>query len=505
MSQEDPKSTLHLTELGNAKRLVQEHGKDIRFVAEWKDWVFWDGQRWKRDTNGAVPRKARSTIEKIRQAAACQKDLQAKERLERFADRSETARSLSAMVKLAQAEEGVTISAECLDRDSWLFNVENGTVDLRTGSLGPHQREDLISHLAPIRYEATAKSVAFEAFMDQIFGSNPELVDFVQKAIGYSLTGLSTEQCLFLLYGTGANGKSTLMQVFRTLFGSYGKQSDFSTFTQTSQYRVRDDIARLRGARLILASEADSSTRLSESTVKQMTGGDAITARELYGKAFEFIPQSSIWLAANSKPSIRGGDHAIWRRIRLIPFHVTFSAEEQDRNLCTKLLEDGSGILNWMVQGCLAWQKDSHLDSPAEVIEATQEYRQEMDLLAGWMEECCTVGLNRKVWIKDVNRSYETWCEANREQPVKKKNFTQMLLERGFLKDRSIKGGRTGWKGFDLKPDRGGGVEVVEEPDVKPPPRKPSSKDQSLGNLPSTDLNGTGGKGWDHDFEEGVL
>jgi putative DNA primase/helicase len=274
--------------------------------------------------------------------------------------------------------QGYPVIPEHLDQDPWLFNVENGTIDLKTGELRPHERGALITKLAPVQYDREAECPTWWKFLMRIFNGNLALIEFLQKAVGYALTGSTREQCLFFLHGLGANGKSTLLEIIHTLLGDYAHRTSSETFLIKKSGGIPNDVAALRGARLVGAVEVESGRRLAEVLIKEMTGGDRISARFLHAEWFDFKPEFKIFLAANHKPVIRGTDHAIWRRIHLIPFNVQIPKPEQDRDLPEKLKAELPGILNWALEGCQMWQLYG-LEPPAEVQAATQDYREEMD------------------------------------------------------------------------------------------------------------------------------
>jgi putative DNA primase/helicase len=320
-----------------------------------------------------------------------------------------------------------------------LLNVENGTLNLRTGELEKHKKEDYITRLAQVTYDPKATAPTWDRFLNEIMQENAALVEFLRRGIGYAATGSTEEQCLFILYGTGANGKSTFLNTLKALLGDYSQQTPTDSLLVKRDGAIPNDLARLKGARLVTAIEAEDGKRLAESLVKQLTGGDTITARFLRQEFFEFEPTFKIFLATNHRPVIKGTDNAIWRRIRLIPFDVTFPEDQQDRHLSKKLMEELPGILNWVIHGCLDW-REMGLDIPDKVLEATQGYREDMDVLGGFIGECCETGVRFTSRAKELYKRYEQWCADNGERPASNKKFGQSLIERGFEKDRSKHG-----------------------------------------------------------------
>jgi putative DNA primase/helicase len=276
----------------------------------------------------------------------------------------------------------------------------------------------------------------------------PELIKFLQRSIGYALTGSTREQVLFFLYGTGANGKSTFIETCRNLLGDYAQQSEFDTFVTKKNDGPRNDIARLKGARLVAAVEAAQGRQLDENVIKQVTGGDTVTARFLYHEHFEFVPQFKLFLVANHKPVIVGTDEAIWRRIRLIPFTVTIPKEERDKHLLEKLQRELPGILAWAVRGCLKWQEDG-LGEPEAVSIATADYRREMDVMADFIEEQCVLGERETADAGMLYGKFHDWAKNNGEEELTQKKFGTQLRERGF--EAAKKRGHRCWVGLRLR------------------------------------------------------
>jgi putative DNA primase/helicase len=440
-----------LSDLGNGLRLVARHGGDLRYVPQWGKWLAWDGTRWAVDDSCEVMRRAKETMlalaEEVRRLRAGKR----RKTLMKFALSSQSEGRLRAMIKLAQSERGIAVHADALDADPWLLNVQNGTVDLRTGQLREHRQADLITKCAPVAYDPEAKAPLWGRFLDTTFEGNAEVMRYVQEAIGYTLTGCTSEQCWFPLYGVGANGKSVFLGVVRALLGSrdYARHIATETLVVTSNHiRIRSDLARLQGARLVSAAETEHGHRLAESLVKQLTGQDPLTARALYQNETEYVPTFKLWLAVNFKPQVRSNDPATWRRIRLIEFKVVIPPEQRDQWLLEKLMGELPGVLNWAIEGCLRWQRDS-LRTPAAVLSAVADYRREMDSVGRFIEDECVTGPLCWVASKDLRKAYETWCVEMGEAPLSRKALAADLEERG-CKSAST-GTQRGWRGIGLR------------------------------------------------------
>ena len=442
-----PPIEVHESDQGNAMRLVHRHGKDLLYCHPWRKWLIWDGRRWRVDDTAEVFRRAKETIRSIYDEAAKAADENERKALAKHALKSEGEPRIRHMIKLAESEPGIPVTPNELDADRWLLNCWNGTLDLRTGELREHRREDRITKLVPVDYDPEATAPTWDAFLQRIMDGNEDLIAFLQRAVGYSLTGDVSERVLFFLYGGSDNGKSTFLETVRALLGDYAQTTPTETLLAKRGGNIPNDVARLRGARFVSASESEEGKRLNEPLIKELTGGDTICARFLHAEFFEFKPQCKIWLATNHKPVVRGTDKAIWNRIKLIPFAVTIPEAEQDKRFGEKLKPELAGILAWAVRGCLEWQENG-LGVPSEVKRATESYREEMDILGNFIKDCCVVGHTAEVTAKDVYNAYVEWCKANGEPPISKKAFGQCLKERGFVP------GRTGkarvWRGIGL-------------------------------------------------------
>lgn len=446
-------------DLGNARRLASLHGQDLKYSHLSKKWYYWTGKFWAIDSCGEVGRRAIATIQSIYQEAALASDAKEAARIAKFATLSSSATRLNAMIAIAKDLPGMQVQPKEMNANPWLFNCNNGTIDLRSGELRPPRREDLITSKAEVDYDPDAPCEKWEEFLFQImdYEQRPDtaqrMVFFLQQALGYSLTGDCREECLFILWGGGANGKSTLVNTISELLGDYSRNTPVeSLLSRPKGGEIPTDIARLDGPRFVTSSEVDRGRRLAESLVKALTGRDTITARYLYGEFFDFVPQFKLWLSTNNKPVIKGADDAIWRRIMFLRFPVHIPREQRDGELKSKLLAEGPGILAWMVRGCLDWQQHG-FNVPPEVIADLAEYRNEMDVLAEFIEDKCNVHPNEWATSSDLYEAYVDWAEEaglKDKEVLKQRTFGSCLSERGFLRDRGAKGTRI-WRGINLR------------------------------------------------------
>ena len=430
-----------LTDLGNAECFARDHVHGLRFVPG-VGWLGWDGRRWPRDEDGASMRAAKVTARSRRREGD---ELEADEaqKVYKWATASEAAPRLKNMVSLAESEEPLIARVEQLDVDPMLFNAQNGSVDLRTGELRSHRREDMHTKLAPVAFDPEARCPTFEQFLAEVV-PDEEVRLYLQMAVGYSLTGDTREQCLFILEGSGANGKSVFLETASTLLGDYARHVDPSTFMDGRGRGVRSDLARLRGARFVVGAEIERGARFAEVLVKQMTGGDKIVAAELYRGEFEFRPTFKVWLAANALPEILGTDHAVWRRIRRVPFPIKI--ERPDKTLPQKLRNELPGILNWAVAGCLAWQRDGGLGVPEAIRTATQEYRSSQDSVRLFLQEECRLDAEARVNPTALRGAYEAFCKRRGLHAVDQRTFAASLASHGLSRHKS--GASRSWRGI---------------------------------------------------------
>ena len=441
------------TDLGNALRLVQRHGGDLRYCYPQSKWYVWDRSRWARDDTGEVHRYAKDTVRTIYAEAAEADDADTRKKLSSHAMKSEAEPKIAAMISLARSEPGIPVLPKQLDADPWLLNVQNGTINLHTGELREHRPEDLITKLAPVTYDLKAACPRWLAFLDRIMDANTSLIDYIQKALGYALTGDVSEQALFFQHGTGANGKTTLMETVLALLGDYGKQAAPGLLTVKRGETHPTEIADLAGARFVASVEVDEGRRLAEALTKWLTGGDRVKARHMRQDFFEFSPTHKLWLSANHRPTIIGSDHAVWRRIRLIPFNVVIPESEQDRDLPAKLKAELPGILNWALEGCLLWQQDG-LNPPQEVQVATDDYRTEQDIIAPFLEDRCILGENKEATATALYDAYRRWCGDNGEKPMPQRRFGNRLSDHGLTSERRT-GGKRWWLGVGIVTQNG--------------------------------------------------
>jgi putative DNA primase/helicase len=458
----DAADDIHLTDLGNARRVVERHGQDLRYVHPWRHWYVWDGKRWRQDQTAEAVRRVKETQDSLHRWAVEQLG-----QLDRIADRKEQAdlakalnavlrhtlkwedaRAIGRCLELMRSEPDVPVLPGDLDADPWLLNVLNGTIDLRTGQLRPHRRDDLITKLAPVIYDPDARCPLWQRSLDRWMGGSKGLTTYLQRVVGYGLTGDVSEQVLWLLYGSGANGKSTFLLILLAMLGDYGMQAVADLLMTRKHEAHPTERADLFGKRLVATIETEEGKRLAEALMKQLTGGDKVRARKMRQDFFEFSPTHKIILAANHKPVIRGTDYAVWRRIKLVPFTVTIPDGEKDRQLPEKLKTELSGILAWAVAGCLDWHRHG-MAEPDEVRQATSSYQREQDVICAFITECCDCKAEAKVKVSALYEAYGRWSgDKFMTQPA----FNEKLRGKGY-ESRRGHGGSYFWYGLTLDQD----------------------------------------------------
>ena len=406
-----------------AQRFAERHAGDLRFVAKWNKWLSWTGTHWELDDTLAAFDLARFVCREA--AAECNETKSAK----LIASKT----TVAAVEWLARADRCIAAAVEQWDADPWLLNTQSGVIDLRTGESRPQRAEDHMTKITAVGPRGECK--LFLDFLDRITGGNAELVAYLQRVLGYALTGETREHALFFAYGTGANGKSVLLSTVAGILGDYHRTAPIETFVASNSDRHPTDLAGLRGARLVTATETEEGRRWAESRIKVLTGGDTISARFMRQDFFDFRPSFKLVIAGNHKPSLRSVDKAIRRRFHLIPFAVTIPAEERDVELAEKLKAEWPGILAWMIEGCLEWQKNG-LRPPKAVREATDAYMAVEDAIAAWIDDRCE--RNKNAWSPsgELFRSWCVWAEAAGEQVGSQKRLIQTLETRGFHRQK---------------------------------------------------------------------
>lgn len=431
---------IYLTDAGNARRFMLRFNDQFRHVKSW-GWMHWTGKKWELDSGKRVMQAAHYTVMALFDEARDASNPEDVKAIGKWALSSQSSSKMDALVKVASNLLELEAQPDQFDSNPFLINCDNGIVDLSSGILMEHDHSAMLSKISGSEYRADAKCPKWESFINRIMDGNEALIKFLQRAVGYSLTGSTTEQCFFLAYGTGANGKSVFLETMRAMLNDYATTAEFSTFLAKQNETVRNDIAALAGARFVASSESGADKRLSEVIIKALTGGDTITARFLFQEYFQFRPQFKVWMATNHKPVIKDTDHAIWRRVRLIPFSVTIPEAERNQKLTEELKEEYPGILAWAVRGCIDWIQNG-LGTPAEVIDATESYRDDMDIMSQFIEDCCKIGDEFTTLATPIYSRYCSWCELNNEKPMSQREFGLRLSEKGYTKERSGKGNK---------------------------------------------------------------
>ena len=444
IEERDPRpETCDLSDLGNARLFVKLHGEKVRYCYPWKKWLVWDGKRWKIDNTGEVERLAKNVADERWQSAQETNDSNLRE----FATDSASSKLMTAMLKLAQSEPGIPVVPDDLDRDPWLLNCANGVVDLRTGEIEPHRKSYLITKLCPTAFNPDTESYHFDKFLEAIFKGAQPLIDFLQRFLGYAITGNVREQILAILWGSGSNGKSTLLNaIMDTLGTDYCLKAVADLLMAKKHDSHPTERADLFGMRLVVCTETADGRGMNEALVKELTGGDKIRARRMREDFWEFDPTHKPILCTNHKPKVRGNDHAIWRRLVLVPFEVQFwnpdkgetgPAElRQDKALPATLIAEAEGILAWLVRGCLEWQKQG-LMIPEIVRAATDSYRHEHDLIAMFIDDMCLGSPMCRIRASELYTAFKTWCDPLGEYPISMRAFGETIEQRGYEKKSS--------------------------------------------------------------------
>ena len=449
----DQCKTFNMTDSGNADRFVTRNHRMIRYCHPNRSWLLWDGRRWMEDRLNLILLIARRTARKIYDEAGAENIDERRKNLAQWARSSEGESRLRAMINVATPDPDIAVHPDELDAASHLLNLQNGTMDLRSLEFHEgHRREDMLTKIAGVEYDPEAECPLWEAHMDLVFGGDEELIRSTQELLGYALLPGNPLQIFPIWWGDGANGKSVTLSVIREIFGEYATAASAELFmVQKQDGGPRPDLLALRGSRLVTAVESEQGHRLNESLIKQMTGGDPITARGLYKEMETFTPTHLAILATNPKPIIRGVEYAIWRRVLMWPFAVTIPPERRIVDYENVLLEEGPGILNWMIEGLRRYYANGcRISIPRMVTAATDEYKSDMDILAPFFLEECVLASDQKVDRGVLYDRYVVWCQDLGDDVMSKRKFAEALKERG-IKDGGKSGNRRYWKGLRIK------------------------------------------------------
>ena len=418
---------------GNAQRFRDANAGLIHYNHVDGCWIYWDGVRWASDENGEIKRRADKMLADMAKDLKEMQDDPAYNAYKKHLSRSRSHRGKEGFIAEARHLEGVPVLPSEMDRAGNAFNVRNCLISLKTGRTAEHDKKYMISKLAPVTYDENARCPRWDRFIEEVTCGDKSLQLYLQRMIGYCMTAYTKEQCMFFLYGNGSNGKSVFVDTIAYMLGEYAASCQPETVMMRDRNNTaRGDLARLKGARMVVTSEPNDGCRLDEGIVKQMTGGteNKLTARFLYGREFEFSPEFKIVMSTNYKPVIKGTDNGIWRRVRLIPFTAEFTKENRDPQLTEKLRRELPGILNWAIAGAVGWCKEG-LPPCAIIDEAGQEYRSEMDRVQQFLDDCTERSDSGSTQASTLYKCYRAWCSEQGDRfPISSNKFCSELKRR---------------------------------------------------------------------------
>ncbi|MDA9171302.1 phage/plasmid primase, P4 family [Alphaproteobacteria bacterium] len=453
-SKNDNQNNYDYTDMENMKRFVNQHKDTLKSTGSSRSWFVWDGKRWRYEADDVTAiQRGFMTIESIDKEASITLDGLKRQELLKWSKSSHSKSRILSMISMASKHKDMIVSMADFDKDLHVINCLNGVVDLTNRSIQASSSHRLISKLANASYNPRATASVFKRFINQIFGNDIELIRWVQRAIGYSFTGSVVEQKLFIAYGTGANGKSTLFEIIKLILGDYSKTADFETFLskQKSGVRELEAVGELKGIRFALASETDSHVRFSEAIIKRLTGGDTLRGTKLMKSAFEFKPEFKLCFLTNHLPYAKDGSFGFWRRIKVVPFNQRFSGSKVDSTLYNQLLKEKDGILKWCIDGAYHWHDQIQKSGgktglgPCKAIdEATEDYKSENDVLSHFINYTVEVEVGSQVEARDLYNAYTIWANDNTSDdhtnPISETFFGKRMVERGLKKTRVSKG-----------------------------------------------------------------
>lgn len=452
-----PKKFYSFDDTGNGERMFDYFGNILKYSYVDRRWLYYRDGKWNYDNIGEVHRIADAALTVMKKESVFFEEHEGGiyyDDFKKHLKRTRSTNAKNAMIK--ELEHHVPILPKNMDMDKMSVNCKNGIIDLHTGELRKHDINKFMTKMLNIELPENADPPSLWLnFLSDIFNGDRELIRYIQKAVGYSLSGSTSEQCAFFLYGTGRNGKSTFLEIIRYILGDYAANIQPETImVKSSQSSASSDIARLKGVRFVTSVEPNEGMRINEGLLKQLTGGDVVTARKLYGDEFEFQPEFKLWMATNHKPIIRGTDTGIWRRIHIVPFTVSIPVEKVDRQLKYKLKKELPAILAWAVEGCLLWQNEG-LSIPKAILDAVQGYRHEMDVISAFTDNCCITGGEAKA--SQLYSMYSEWAEENNEYRMSSTKFGIEMTKR-FEKVKK----RDGWyySGITISPEHGYSVSI---------------------------------------------
>lgn len=451
----NPADQLDLTDLSFAEFFVFRYGDGIKYNNQAGKWYVWKNDIWiecNKNTN-ELHQLVKDCIKEMFRIAIDQTDKDERNNFLNFCKKCESRNNIDNMLSLASRENKVNRNESDFDKFPEYFNCKNVLIDLsgNTFKIIKRDPELLIRQITNITYDPAKQCPNFLKILDTIFNNNNEMISFIQRAVGYSLTGFTSEDCLFFMYGLGRNGKSTFAEILKLLFGNYYHKANIELLMIQKNVSVRNDIADLKGKRLVITSEIDQGKRLAESLVKDLTGGDDITARHLFQEHFTFKPVFKLWIYGNHKPIIKGTDEGIKRRIKLIPF-TNIIPEDQIRSRDSIMIEmraEVSGILNWALEGFNKWRENGKLIFPVEVKDATKEYFNEMDNIQNFINDCIKKVSGKHTLHSELYEKYKKYAEENGDIILSKRNLSKALKEKEYTNEAGT-GNLTQWKDISL-------------------------------------------------------